>query len=335
MAKYRMKFDLHTHTAFKKSNGAEVTHAQGSVEENVLAAVEKGLDTIGISNHGPGHVAFGLPMDCVPAMLGEIEETRRRHPEIKILFGMEANIINKSGNLDVLEEEFSRFDYIMAGYHYGFFGENPVRGAMTQGVNWIYEQIGFAPGLFDKIRIGAEGRESGADVLIRVNTDMMIAAVIKNRPHAITHPGDKGPFDIAAIARACAETGTFMEINNFHRDLTVEGIRAASKYDVTFIIGSDAHVPEKVGCFEEALERALQAGLDLDRIVNIEPLKAAAKAETKMELNVVKQEKRGKEAAVPAAQRVEKKGRHCYPIAGDYRKKNMMSIYRKRRDARK
>ncbi|MBR0521970.1 MAG: phosphoesterase, partial [Firmicutes bacterium] len=53
-----------------------------------------------------------------------------------------------------------------------------------------------------------------------------------------------------------------------HNCLTVEGIRTAMKYDVTFILGSDAHVPQNVGMVERALARAEQAGLDLSRIVN-------------------------------------------------------------------
>ena len=36
-----------------------------------------------------------------------------------------------------------------------------------------------------------------------------------------------------------------------------------------FIINSDAHVPDKVGTFEESGEQALEAGLDMNRIINI------------------------------------------------------------------
>ena len=41
------------------------------------------------------------------------------------------------------------------------------------------------------------------------------------------------------------------------------------KEDVRFIISSDAHKPERVGTFEGGLKRALAAGLDPERIVNI------------------------------------------------------------------
>ena len=41
-------------------------------------------------------------------------------------------------------------------------------------------------------------------------------------------------------------------------------------YDVKFAISSDAHVPDKVGNYIAGVERAIEAGLGLERIVNIE-----------------------------------------------------------------
>ena len=77
----------------------------------------------------------------------------------------------------------------------------------------------------------------------------------------LVHPSDYYSYN--------EEYGTWMEINNRHGCLTVEGIKQAAKYDVTFIIGSDAHIPGDVGHYDEALGRAIEAGLDLSRIVNL------------------------------------------------------------------
>ncbi len=279
MAKYRMTFDLHTHTVMKRSDGREILHAKGTVEENVLAAREKGLSCVGISNHGPGHITYGLPEDGLPTLRGQIEEARQKYGDIKILLGVEANIINPSGLLDVKPEDFERFNYVMAGYHYGIFGEEPVNAAEIHGANWIYTNLrsvwNFAESFRGNIR--RLGRESFEDRLRRINTELMVAAVRRNRPKVLTHPGDKGPFDIHSIARACQETGTWMEINNYHGDLSAAGIAIAARYDVSFVIGSDAHTPEGVGTFEKALERAMQAGLSPERIVNIEEVKNAAR----------------------------------------------------------
>ena len=53
--------------------------------------------------------------------------------------------------------------------------------------------------------------------------------------------------------------------------MTEEEIRIAAEVpEVKFIISSDAHTPGRVGDFKEGVERAASAGLDLDRIVNIE-----------------------------------------------------------------
>jgi putative hydrolase len=60
-----------------------------------------------------------------------------------------------------------------------------------------------------------------------------------------------------------------MEINGKHPHLDIEGIKTAAKYDVKFVISSDAHVPENVGVYKPQLLRALDAGLDPERIVNI------------------------------------------------------------------
>ncbi|MDO4518173.1 MAG: hypothetical protein Q4B78_03085 [Bacillota bacterium] len=99
----------------------------------------------------------------------------------------------------------------------------------------------------------------------------MICDALRNNDIAIlTHPGDKGPFDIAEIAKVCVETDTLIEINGRHGHLTREEIQIAKEEaDLRFIISSDAHTPEAVGEFGEALQRAIDAGLDVSRIVNI------------------------------------------------------------------
>ena len=102
---------------------------------------------------------------------------------------------------------------------------------------------------------------------------MVIKALYENDIAILTHPGDKGPFEMLPIAEACADTDTLMEISTWHPHLTVDEIRIAAQTDAQFIISSDAHVPERIGDFEGGLERALEAGLDLSRIVNLRKIK--------------------------------------------------------------
>ena len=235
---YRMVNDHHTHTTY--------SHGKGSILDNARTAHEKGLKSIAITDHGPGNFFYGMKMELIPKMREDIKAAREIYPDVKVFLGVEANTILKVPYLDVKPTEWDRLDIVLAGYHFAVFGS------------------GMIPN-----RLGLKSQS-----LLVQNTDMILNALYYsedcgNHIDILTHPGDKGPFDIDNIARACEDTGTFMEINAKHPHLDVEEIKIAAKYDVKFVISSDAHVPENVGVFKPQLERALEAGLDPERIVNI------------------------------------------------------------------
>ena len=52
-------------------------------------------------------------------------------------------------------------------------------------------------------------------------------------------------------------------------EIGVEDMKEAMKYDVGFVISSDAHASSKVGRLERGIDRAIEAGLDMTRIVNL------------------------------------------------------------------
>lgn len=242
---YRMTYDLHTHTIY--------SHGKGTIRENVLAALNRGLNKIAITDHGPGHLTYGIKRKAIPNMRAEIESLKKEFPQIDIVLGVEANIINKGSCLDVTPQEFMQYDLVIGGYHYGVLN-------------------GYCISNFLDNRKRKENLPETKFVktLRAKNTEMAVKAVYENNLKILTHPGDKGPFDILEIAKACDEQGTLMEISTWHDHLTVEEIRTAALTGVGFIISSDAHHPSRVGDFEGGLERAIEAGIDLARIVNIE-----------------------------------------------------------------
>jgi len=242
---YRLSYDIHTHTTF--------SHGKGSIEDNVKAAIARGLSAVGISDHGPGHVTYGVKRSNISVMRREVDRLRPLYPEIEILLGIEANIINPSGALDVTEEELRQFDYLLAGYHYGVFGEKPVFALGVHTRNFILD------GWFHK----STRRQK------QINTDLTVRAIYENKINILTHPGDKGVFDIGEIALACAERGTLMEISTWHDWLTVDGIRQAAKTGARFVISSDAHTPERIGDCQGAVDRIREAGLDFERVENL------------------------------------------------------------------
>jgi putative hydrolase len=241
-----MTCDWHTHTTF--------SHGKGRVEDNVRAAATKGLETLGIADHGPGHVLYGVKRNELTAMREEIRRLDGACSGVRVLMGVEANIVNRSGKLDIEGEDFARFDFVLAGYHYGALGEEPARALGAMAANYLSGRLG---------RAGAKRR--------RENTEMVIKALYENDVFMLTHPGDKAPVDIRAVAEACERTGTLFEINAWHA-LDEDGLRAAAATGTRFAISSDAHTPDRVGDFEAALAAALRAGIDVARIVNIEEI---------------------------------------------------------------
>lgn len=234
---YIMTFDYHTHTVF--------SHGRGSIRDNVQEARSKGLEAIAISDHGPGHLTYGIKRSALPEMRNQIDELNKEFDDIDIYLSVEANILKTGNHLDVTKDEFKDYDFVIGGYHYG----------VTKGYcisNWLSNR----------------GIMNFKKLMVK-NTDMTVKAIYENDLKILTHPGDKGPFDTMELAKACSDRGTWMEISTHHKNLTVEQIKIAAKTDVLFVISSDAHIPQRVGTFEGGLARAMEAGLDPERIVNI------------------------------------------------------------------
>lgn len=242
--KSRITCDLHTHTQY--------SHGLGTILDNAKAADACGLKILGIADHGPGHMSYGIDMKRIPDMRADIAKAKELYPDLDIQLGVEANIINKNGHLDVSEEDKKLFDYIIAGYHYAYLGENALSG------------IGICVGAW------LSNHHCPTSIFrIAKNTDLIVKALYENKIKILTHPGDKLKVDIKRIAQACEKNGTMLEINDHHSHLTAEEIRIAQVYDVQFIISSDAHTPENVGSVEGAYKTVLAAELDPNRVVNL------------------------------------------------------------------
>ena len=97
VSQYRMIYDHHTHTTF--------SHGKGSIEDNVKVAVEKGLKSIAITDHGPGHLTYGIDRNKIKVMRDEIERLKLVYPQIEILLGVEANTLRVAPYIDLTEDE--------------------------------------------------------------------------------------------------------------------------------------------------------------------------------------------------------------------------------------
>lgn len=231
--------EYHCHTTY--SDG------KSTMEDMVKQGIYLGLSAIGISDHGYKHLGFGVKKKNYPKMRDEINQLQEKYPEIKILLGVEANILDNKGNIDVDDYIINYIDYTLAGYHFGSSPQN-FRGILNHSRNYIKPF---------KIKE------------IEYNTKAIVEAMKNNDILAITHPGDKGMVDIEEIANCASKSQVALEINAHHEYLSEEQLKITKNYDIKYTIGSDAHHKNHLQMSKIALERAVKAGIDLNKIINL------------------------------------------------------------------
>jgi len=242
--------DLHTHTKFSR--------AKGSIRENAQAAKEAGLEVLGIADHGPANWGHGktTSLDDFEAIMAETKQVTQEFSGLKILAGVEADIISYQGELDVPLELQRKLDQVLAGFHLTVKPRNLEEG-FEFASEWLLAKLGSHQ--HEKARIH--------------NTKSIVEAVYRNEIDIITHPGLKISIDTTELARACAKRETALEINAKHGVKSIEFIQTAAHEGVKFAIGSDAHKPEAVGKLEAGVHSAQLAGLTPEQIINVREVK--------------------------------------------------------------
>lgn len=145
-----------------------------------------------------------------------------------MLKGIEANIIDFDGNLDIPEDVVGKLDYVIASLH------PPC------------------------ISPGSKEENTKAVLCVMENEEVKI----------IGHLDDsRYPVDYETVVKKAKETNTLLEINNsslrsnsFRVGATKnaqELLNLCKKYNVKVILGSDAHIYYQVGAFENC-ERILK-----------------------------------------------------------------------------
>ena len=243
--------DYHTHTPLCR-------HAEGWPVDYARAAVQRGLEEIGISDHSPMPEYFDdwrMLAEELPGYFAKVEEARAAFPSLPIRLGLEVDFIASHEPWIEKLAGMADWDYLIGSVHYiapGWDVDNPahLRRFQERPVAEIwrmyfsaYEQC-VRSGLFDFVAHPDLPKKFG------------------HRP-----AGDLRPYYEPVIA-ALAETGVAFEINTAGLRKPVgecypalEFLTMAREAGVGLTINSDAHAPEEVGAgFDAAVALARAAG---------------------------------------------------------------------------
>lgn len=227
-----MKFlvDTHCHTI---SSG----HAYSTITELAEAAMEKGLKIIAMTDHGPA-----MPGGPHLFHIGNQRVIPDYIKGVRILKGVEANIMDFEGSLDLPERHLRNLEIVIASFH----------------------DVCIAPGSVEE------------------NTAALIKAMKNPYVDIIAHPGNPYyPIDIDKFVECARETGTLIEINNSSfigsRRGSEENCRRiaakAKEKGVVLAAGSDCHISFDVGKFNKIEEIFKELDMPEDLVINTDPQK--------------------------------------------------------------
>lgn len=221
----QIETDTHTHTI---ASG----HAYSTLAENVAAAAARGLKLLALTEHGPAmpgspHIWFFRNMRVIPRIMNGVG----------VLRGIEANIINFSGEIDIDISLYEQLDIVLASFH------EPVLAPATK----------------------------------TQHTEAVIKAMASGRIDVFAHGGNPSfPIEVDEVAKAAAACNVLVEINNSSFTTSRPGsakncaalAEAVARHNGRLTFGSDAHIADNVGRFDQCIALVEKIGFPADLLVS-------------------------------------------------------------------
>lgn len=228
----KMLIDTHTHTI---ASG----HAYSTLLENIRYAKEKGLTHLAMTDHAPDmkhttNNTFFMNLGVIPKNIDGIE----------VLKGVELNILNIDGEVDLDSSILKKLDIAIASLHMP--------------------------------RLKGESKEVLTEACIKVMENSYV--------DIMGHLGDpRYPLDLEKIMAKSVETGTIIEINNtslksggFREGSDVamkEILRIAKRDGIPIVLSTDAHFATDIGDFTLAQNLLKEVDFPENLVLNTNPEK--------------------------------------------------------------
>ena len=220
--------DIHTHS-IASGHGTSCT-----ISDMAKEARHKGMKLLGITDHGPGTLASGTS-----SYFRGLPFCPRKRFGVEVLYGVELNILDIQGHVDLSDELLSNLDYAIISMH----SQNYTSGTAKE--NTLAYQ------------------------------NAMKHPAIKVLGHC---DNPAFPVDYDALAYAASRENVIFEINEASlspdgyrgdtRANNAEILRCCLKYQLPIVLSSDSHGKEHVGDFTFAAEFVHQTGFPESLILN-------------------------------------------------------------------
>jgi DNA polymerase (family 10) len=219
--------DLHMHTTY--------TDGRATLDEMVLAARERGLKYIAITDHSKRvTMARGLDGERLNKQWDEIDRLNATLDGFEVLKGVEVDILEKGG-LDLPDDVLARADWVVASVHYG---QNQPRAQITERIL----------GALENPNVSAIAHPTGRLINRRKSYDV----------------------DLEAVFQAARKHGKLMELNANPARLDLDDVAcaAAKRHGIPIVISTDAHSTDQLDVMRYGIIQARRAGLTKADVAN-------------------------------------------------------------------
>jgi DNA polymerase (family 10) len=212
---------------------------KASLEAMVTACEKLGYEYMAITDHSKSlAVTGGLDADKLRRQWQEIVEVAARHPALRILRGMEVDIL-KDGTLDLEDEMLDRLDVVVVSVHSHF---------------------------------DLSEKEQTARVLKALQHPA--ATILAHPTGRLIGERDPFPIDMEEVLACAAENGVAVEINAQPERLDLRDAHAmrAAELGVKLVVNTDAHSEANLHVMHYGIEQARRAWLGPGEVLNTLPL---------------------------------------------------------------
>jgi len=219
--------DLHMHT--------NASDGKATLEEMIDAARERGLEYIAITDHSKRvSMAGGLDAKRLRAQWAEIDRLRKDIEDIKVLKGIECDILEKGG-MDLPDDVLAEADWVIASVHYG----------QNQPLEQITDRI-----------LGALNNPH-VDILAHPTGRL----INRREPYAV---------DMEQVFAAAAANGKPLELNANPARLDLHDLHcaAAKRHGIPIVISTDAHNTHGLDVMRYGILQARRGGLTAADVAN-------------------------------------------------------------------
>ena len=216
--------DMHTHTLAS-------THAYSTITENCKSAAEKGIRIIAMTDH------WGEMPDSPHIWHFDNLRVLPRHIcGVTVLRGVETNILNNEGELDMPRKTLENLEWVVASMHRQVYEPSTVQN----------HTVAYLKAAEDPI----------VDVIGHCTTAMF-------------------PIDFEKCIKKFKECGKLVEINESSilykkgsYENSYEVLKLCKKYEVPVVFDSDAHYCELIGVVDTAKKIASEVGFPERLVIN-------------------------------------------------------------------